>query len=85
MKQIHLHCEDIRSPRQLHERLRDALGFPDWYGCNLDALHDCLTALPEETELVLTGFSWLPPFFRGFLRVMEDAQEENPAFHMILM
>jgi RNAse (barnase) inhibitor barstar len=25
-----------------------ALGFPKWYGANLDALYDCLTDLPEK-------------------------------------
>jgi RNAse (barnase) inhibitor barstar len=28
-----------------------ALGFPPWYGANLDALFDCLTDLPEQTEV----------------------------------
>ena len=41
-----------------------ALELPDWWGRNLDALHDCLT---EES-----------PFGRRLLRVLTDAAQENP-------
>ena len=29
--------------REIHERLKEAFGFPEYYGNNWDALHDCLT------------------------------------------
>ena len=29
----------------LHRVLAAGLQFPDWYGGNLDALHDCLTEI----------------------------------------
>ena len=35
----------------LHGALAGALGFPDWYGGNLDALFDCLTDLREDADL----------------------------------
>ena len=31
------------SREEAHAYLREAFGFPDYYGNNLDALHDCLT------------------------------------------
>ncbi len=77
MKQVTISCIRIDTPRQLHAALAEALEFPRWYGCNLDALHDCLTAISEETELILTGFSSLPGFANGFRRVLADCEEEN--------
>lgn len=71
-------CSGIETPRQLQDRLKQALSLPDWYGSNLDALYDCLTAITQETHLVLTGFQDLPPFANGFHRVFRDAAEKNP-------
>ena len=33
----------IHNREELHELLAQALGFPAWYGGNMDALYDCLT------------------------------------------
>lgn len=84
MKQINVDCAGMENSRQLHRALAEALAFPEWYRYNLDALHDCLTDLAEETCLTLTGFSALPGFSRGFRRAMEDAQEENPNLTVIM-
>ena len=43
----------IHNREELHELLAQALGFPAWYGGNMDALFDCLTELREDTEIVL--------------------------------
>lgn len=32
-----------------HRAIAGALGFPDYYGHNLDALHDCLSDLPSRS------------------------------------
>ncbi len=82
MNQITIDCLKIETPRQLHELLAQALSFPDRYGGNLDALHDCLTALPDETLLIFQDFTALPPVSRGFLRVLWDSAEENPNLHV---
>jgi ribonuclease inhibitor len=37
----------INSKEELHESLATALGFPSYYGKNLDALWDCLTGQME--------------------------------------
>ena len=61
---------------RVHRVLAKKLGFPAWYGRNLDALYDCLTDLHEDTELVLR--SWTSPNLQLMRRVMEDAAAENP-------
>ncbi len=39
---IELDFKDIKNKKMLHEYLKVQLGLPDYYGNNLDALHDCL-------------------------------------------
>ncbi|MBR5743347.1 MAG: barstar family protein, partial [Clostridia bacterium] len=53
MKTVILDAAKLDGMRGVHEIFRDTLGFPDYYGYNLDALYDCLTDLQEETEIVI--------------------------------
>ena len=45
-------CTQIKTPEDLHRIFREALSFPEWYGSNLDALYDCLTALSGKVRLL---------------------------------
>ena len=78
MKEILIDCSKIGSAAELHEIFARELHFPDCYGRNLDALHDCLTALREETRLELLHFTALPFPYTGLLRVLRDSEQENP-------
>ena len=40
---------------QLHTILRDAMGWPDWYGCNLDALWDIFWCEGAPEQLIFHG------------------------------
>ena len=70
------------SREEAHKYLKETFGFPEYYGENLDALHDCLTSLPEETSLTLqnwdTAAEGLGRYAQALKRVLEDSQEENP-------
>ena len=79
MKRVTLDCRGVTDARHLHEALKEALGLPDWYGHNLDALFDCLTELDEETLLVLLGWKE-SAYSGGFELVFADAAMENPVF-----
>lgn len=53
MKRVVLSCENIQDRSQIGEVLKKALELPD-YCCNsLDSIHDCLTDIAEETEIVI--------------------------------
>ena len=78
MRAIVLDFHEFDSPRAVHEYLADRLGFPAYYGCNLDALHDVLTDLSEDT--CVTVVSAEKPFERGFRAVLQDAAAENRHF-----
>ncbi len=66
----------LRYQCRVHRVLARKLGFPKWYGRNLDALYDCLTDLHEDTELVLVN--WTADKLQLMRQVMEDAAAENP-------
>ena len=50
MPHIRLDLSSLRTEQDLHEALKQALGFPDSYGANFAALVDCLSGLryPDE-------------------------------------
>ena len=56
METVVLDCSGITTPECLHQKLAEALHFPDYYGKNLDALFDCLTEYRQDRELVLTNW-----------------------------
>lgn len=85
MREYVIDCAQIDGPRELHRVIAREMNFPDWYGDNLDALHDLLTAITEDTELKLIHFDALPPFTRGFRRVLTDSARENPHFRVTLL
>ena len=80
MREIILDCSGIHDARQLHEALKEALQFPEWYGHNLDALMDCLTELEIDTHLVLIGWDQNAEYGSRFESVFTDAAAENEGF-----
>ncbi len=59
----------------VYDYLAEELRFPDYFGRNLDALHDCLTDVGTPTRLILTGTA--SPCGQHFLQVFRDASREN--------
>ncbi len=68
--------------QEAHAYLQEHLQFADYYGKNLDALHDCLNDLPKETEIQISRQDLVhivqEPYAYRILRVMTDAAAENP-------
>lgn len=85
MKEITISCTQIPSMAQMHEILARELCFPQWYGRNLDALHDCLTAICEDTRITFLHFPALPFPSAGLLRVLRDSENENPKLEISLV
>ena len=80
MKRIELIASQLTDQEVLHDMLEKELELPEWYGRNLDALHDCLTEL-KDVELVLVGWP-----DEGYLakvrRVIVDAVWGNDSLTM---
>ena len=80
MNRVQLSAAGWDTPEKAHHALAKALHFPDYYGKNLDALHDCLTDLPD-TLLVIEDCAAAGEKMEkwpGFLAVFFDAAAENP-------
>lgn len=75
-----LDCTRVHSLSGLHAELAALLSFPDYYGANLDALHDCLTDMA--VTLRVTHWDALEeaigiPRCISFKRVLQAAAEES--------
>ncbi|SCW50462.1 diguanylate cyclase (GGDEF) domain-containing protein [Ruminococcaceae bacterium YRB3002] len=79
-----INLSGINSKEMLHGIVKEAFGFPDYYGGNLDALHDMLTSLDTPKHLVVAGEDDPDPEMRTyipkFVKVLADSAEENPNF-----
>ena len=88
MKSIVIDGEIIKDAKGLHYQLAEKLSFPEWYGNNLDALHDCLTDINEPTEIELTNFGALKlnlgNYYERFIKVLIDCIEQNPNISVLL-
>lgn len=78
----------IKDKEMLHGILADLPGFPDWYGRNLDALHDCLTDMQEETWIRIQNENALTlhlgNYAAAFLNVLAASAEENKKIHFVI-
>lgn len=81
---ILIDCKGILDARQLHEKLKTQLQFPDYYGYTLDALFDCLTSIRVDTTICLEGFVQLGDWKSRFLNTFSNVCQENPHMHIIL-
>ena len=41
---------------EVHERIKRAFGFPDYYGENRNAMWDCMDGLFDRWEIMVRGF-----------------------------
>ena len=82
MKQVIINGAAVTSMADIHRILAEELAFPEWYGGNLDALHDCLTEVHEETTIAILQpeclLETLGSGYARLCRVLADSAEENP-------
>lgn len=78
-------AEPIIPKSELLEYLdAEVLGFPDYYGKNLDAFFDCLTELGECTIVLkeIDALSRTDCYGAKVLQVFEEAAQANPGLEL---
>ena len=80
--EITIDCDLIQDRAGFHETVAKALDFPAWYGKNLDALYDCLTALSGELAIRFQNWETMDLRLEGYgaaaQKVILRAASENP-------
>jgi ribonuclease inhibitor len=83
--ELEIDLTSVNSRESLHEALRTALGFPEWYGKNWDAFWDCvrdpdLSSVPLSLKLRRSPrlAEALPREYRLFRKCLEDLNREYP-------
>ena len=85
--EIILNGSEIKTERDLHDALKKQLDFPEYYGNNLYALWDCLTAWVEMPLTIIWqdyGISQknLGEYADKTLMTFQDAEKEVDGFHI---
>ena len=83
MEYITLDFTGCRYLGEIHQRLKEGFGFPEYYGENLVALWDCLSYYCDNNlHVYIRGLSDLPEEFNEYIskmiEVFDDVHEETP-------
>ena len=75
---IVLDFTDCKYPADIHRVLKESFGFPEYYGANLDALHDCLCEIAVPVEVQMIRWEYLGEQGERYRQVLMDSAQENP-------
>lgn len=88
MRTIQIQVNAMKSLDQAHTYLAQLMGFPAYYGRNLDALYDMLTEISQDTQVILPKAlgddHYLGLDGTYIIRVFQEAAQNNPKLHLIL-
>lgn len=86
MRIITIDCNGIADKTGFHTAVAKALDFPEYYGKNLDALHDCLTEIFTDTQVLFENWHLLEDALGHYTAAiqwaMTHAAEENPCIQV---
>ena len=77
MKKATVDLTDCKYIIELHERIRIALDFPEWYGKNWDAFWDMINRNCEYNYITIKGSNTVSEKLKGSVKKMRDILEEN--------
>ena len=77
MKKAVIDLTDCKYLIELHERIKNALNFPDWYGKNRDAFSDMINRACEYNFIIINGSDTVSKELVGSIKTMRDILEEN--------
>ncbi len=79
---IVIDCSQFSNKEAAHAYIAKMLGFPEYYGGNLDALYDCLNELKSNTSIGIRNSAlagkYLGEYGTKLLQVFDAASCANP-------
>ena len=90
---ISIDFSDCRYTDEIHKKLKESFGFPDYYGNNWSAFWDCLSdfAISENVsrEIIVCGLDNLPKGLKEYtqkmVEIMLRAETAYPLIHFVFM
>ena len=86
-KVIILDLTDCKYLRELHERIRVAFDFPEWYGANISAFDDLMSTECDADELIIKGYSTLSDelkkYFLKLIVILDKVVEERKYYNSL--
>lgn len=80
MKTIELDLTGCKYLSDIHERIRIAFDFPEWYGANWDAFWDLLRSECDSDKLIIKGTNTLAKEFDEHIAIFKETLDEYIAF-----
>ena len=80
MKIIELNLTGCKYLDELHEKIRKAFNFPEWYGKNWDAFWDLIWSECDADKVIIRGENTLPDDFNDSLSKMHEVLDDNIEF-----
>lgn len=81
MTEFIIDLKDVYTADELHERIAQTIPVPEYYGANLDALHDVLTEQSEGWVIVFSSASvpetTMGKYMKNLRRMCAAAAVEN--------
>lgn len=89
IKRIVVDTGDVRDSASIHRAFQNALSFPDYYGANLDAFHDCITSDVElPVEVIWTGIEQSefidPGLTESIAGILNEYSDDEPQFRLTI-
>lgn len=81
MKIIELDLTGVKTLNELHERIRVAFDFPEWYGKNWSAFWDLLWSECDADKVIVQGENSLSNVFKDHLEKMHKILERKIEFN----
>ena len=86
MTRITIDCRLFTCRQDVHRAFAEAFSFPDYYGNNLDALHDCLTEIGTDTQIQLLHWECAAEQMENYCSILKKVLtvccKENPHLHI---
>ena len=88
MKVLFIDGEKVESFSQLCDLFAQTFDFPDYFGKNLDAIHDCLSEKTEKMGVIVVNAGSLEKALcrraKGFFKLLRALEEEQEGFYLLI-